>query len=108
MAIVRRHDKRLTVIFTVFICISAVMFILPTILTIANSFMTNSEISANYGAMISNMSEDKKTFISENVNLKFIPDEVTLSQYKSVLIMNSDYLMKFWNSVISVRPPFSR
>lgn len=104
MAIVRRHDKRLTVIFTVFICISAVMFILPTILTIANSFMTNSEISANYGAMISNMSEDKKTFISENVNLKFIPDEVTLSQYKSVLIMNSDYLMKFWNSVILTVP----
>ena len=61
--------------------------------------MTSNEINANYGAMLSNMTEDKKTFISTNVNLKFIPDKVTFDQYKAVLIQNSDYLMKFWNSV---------
>ena len=43
-------------------------------------------------------------FISENVNLKFIPDKVTFAQYKSVLILNSDYLLKFWNSVILTVP----
>ncbi len=100
----RKKEKVLNIIITVFVCFAAVMFILPTVLTIANSFMTSNEISANYGAMLDNMTEDKKTFISKDVNLKFIPDKVTLSQYKSVLITNSDYLMKFWNSVILTVP----
>lgn len=91
--------KKFNIILTVFIAFSALMFLMPTVLTIANSFMTSSEISANYGAMFSNMTSDQKTFISENVNLKFIPDKVTIDQYRSVLIMNSDYLLKFWTSV---------
>ncbi len=82
----------------------AVMFLLPTVLTIANSFMTSNEITANYGAMLGNMTDDKKTFISENVNLKFIPDKVTFDQYASVLFKSPDYLLKFWNSVILTVP----
>lgn len=89
---------------TVFIIFAAVLFLMPTVLTIANSFMTSTEISANYGSMFGNMTDDKKTFISENVNLKFIPDKVTFDQYKAVLILNSDYLIKFWNSVILTVP----
>ncbi len=100
----RKKEKALNIVITVFVCFAAVMFILPTVLTLANSFMTSNEISANYGSMLDNMTQDKKTFISGNVNLKFIPDKVTLSQYKSVLITNSDYLMKFWNSVILTVP----
>ncbi len=88
----------------IFILFAALMFLMPTVLTIANSFMTSNEISANYGAMFSNMTEKKKVFISDNVNLKFIPDKVTFDQYKAVLIQNSDYLMKFWNSVILTVP----
>ena len=95
----RRNRKIVNAIVTVFAFIAAAMFIMPTVLTIANSFMTSSEISANYGAMFSNMTSAQKTFISENVNLKFIPDKVTIDQYRSVLIMNSDYLLKFWTSV---------
>lgn len=91
-------------IFTVFICVSALLFIMPTVLTIANSFMTSSEISANYGAMLGNMTNEKKVFISENVNLKFIPDKATISQYKEVLFKNPEYLFKFWNSVILTVP----
>jgi len=87
-----------------FIILVAVAFLMPTILTFANSFMTSNEISANYGAMFSNMTESKKTFISSNVNLKFIPDKVTFDQYKAVLIQNSDYLLKFWNSVLLTVP----
>lgn len=91
-------------ILTVFICVSALLFIMPTVLTIANSFMTSSEISANYGAMLGNMTNEKKVFISENVNLKFIPDKATVSQYKEVLFKNPEYLFKFWNSVILTVP----
>lgn len=102
--IVRKQHRFLDISLTVFIAAAAVLFLMPTILTIANSFMTSNEISANYGAMFGNMSGDEKKFISENVNLKFIPDKVTIDQYKSVLIKNSDYLMKFWNSVILTVP----
>ena len=100
----KKKTKVFDAVFTVFAFVSALLFIMPTVLTFANSFMTSSEISANYGAMIENMSGEKKVFISQNVNLKFIPDKVTFEQYKSVLIKNSDYLIKFWNSVILVLP----
>ena len=40
----------------------------------------------------------------ETVNLKFIPDMVTFSQYITVLFKSPEYLMKFWNSVIYVVP----
>lgn len=100
----KRHSKTLDIIVFVFIVVVAALFLFPTVLTIANSFMTSNEITANYGAMLSNMTEDKKTFISNNVNLKFIPDKVTFAQYKAVLIQNSDYLLKFWNSVLLTVP----
>lgn len=100
----KKKERMLNIIITVFACIAAIMFLMPTILTIANSFMTSTEISANYGAMIENMTEDKKTFISENVNLKFFPDKVTFDQYKNVLLKNPDYLLKFWNSVALTVP----
>ncbi len=100
----KKKEHMLNAIITVFACIAAIMFLMPTILTIANSFMTSSEISANYGAMLENMTDDKKTFISENVNLKFLPDKVTFDQYKNVLLKNPDYLLKFWNSVALTVP----
>ena len=101
---VKNRSKALDIITFLFILLVAFMFLMPTVLTFANSFMTSNEISANYGAMFSNMTEDKKTFISSDVNLKFIPDKVTFDQYKAVLIQNSDYLMKFWNSVLLTVP----
>ncbi|MDE5854685.1 MAG: carbohydrate ABC transporter permease [Ruminococcus sp.] len=100
----RRKEKTLNIVITVFACVAAILFLMPTVLTIANSFMTSTEISANYGGMLSNMTDDKKTFISEDVNLKFLPDKVTFEQYKSVLFKSPDYLLKFWNSVMLTVP----
>ncbi len=101
---VKKQHRFLDISVGIFIAAAAVLFLMPTILTLANSFMTSNEISANYGAMFDNISGEDKKFISENVNLKFIPDKVTIDQYKSVLIKNSDYLMKFWNSIILTVP----
>ena len=102
---VRKNKQRVfTIMITVFACVAAVAFLLPTVLTIANSFMTSKEISANYGAMFGNMTEDSKTYISENVNLKFIPDRVSFSQFGSLLFKSPEYLLKFWNSVILTVP----
>ncbi|MEF9970884.1 MAG: carbohydrate ABC transporter permease [Oscillospiraceae bacterium] len=89
---------------TLLAALFAIAFLLPTVLTISNSFMSQSEISANYGAVFKNAEESKKTYVSEKVNLKFIPDKVTFSQYTTALIKSPDYLLKFWNSVILVVP----
>lgn len=82
----------------------AILFLMPIILTITNSFMASSEISSNYGQVFASSSTGGKTYISEKVNLKFIPDMVSFSQYITVLLKSPDYLFKFWNSVILVAP----
>lgn len=79
----------------------ALMFLLPTVLTVTNSFMTESEITSNYGMIFSTTSGG---YVSKTVNLKFIPDKVSLQQYISGLIKSPEYLLKFWNSVILVLP----
>ena len=77
----------------------AVLFLLPTVLTFTNSFMSESEIKSNYGMIFSTTSGG---FVSKTVNLKFIPDRVTLSQYITGLIKSPEYLLKLWNSILLV------
>lgn len=79
----------------------ALMFLLPTLLTITNSFMTQSEITANYGQVFDTGSNG---YIAKTINLKFIPDKVSFTQYITVLLRSPDYLLKFWNSVILTLP----
>ena len=40
----RKKEKALNIVITVFVCFAAVMFILPTVLTLANSFMPRNEV----------------------------------------------------------------
>lgn len=82
----------------------AVLFLMPIVLTVTNSFMSASEISSNYGQVFATTDTGGKTYISEKVNLKFIPDMVSFSQYITVLFKSPEYLFKFWNSVILVVP----
>ncbi len=82
----------------------AVTFLLPTVLTITNSFMTETELTANYGLIFESLNRGSTSYISETVNLKFIPDMVSFSQYAAVLFRSPEYLLKFWNSVILVVP----
>ena len=77
----------------------AVLFLLPTVLTITNSFMAESEIVSNYGMVFSTTSGG---FVSKTVNLKFIPDKVSFEQYLAGLIKSPDYLLKYWNSILLV------
>ncbi len=96
----RRQTRRRTIIAIVY----AFLFLMPTVLTFTNSFMTASEINANYGAIFASNNSGGKVFVSQTVNLKFIPDMVTFSQYATVLFKSPEYLIKFWNSVIYVVP----
>lgn len=100
----RRAEGRQTVRRTIAAVFFAFLFLTPTVLTFTNSFMTASEISANYGSIFAQNTSGGKVFVSEVVNLKFIPDMVTFSQYATVLFKSPEYLMKFWNSVIYVVP----
>ncbi|MBO5335967.1 MAG: carbohydrate ABC transporter permease [Lachnospiraceae bacterium] len=82
----------------------AILFLMPIVLTITNSFMSASEISANYGTVFATSDTGGKVYIAERVNLKFIPDMVSFSQYITVLLKSPEYLLKFWNSVVLVGP----
>jgi multiple sugar transport system permease protein len=66
--------------------------------------MSQTELSANYGMSFLQRPAGGKTYMAERVNLKFIPDKVSFSQYVTTLIKSPDYLLKFWNSVILVVP----
>ena len=79
----------------------AVLFLLPTVLTITNSFMSEAEIKSNYGMIFATTTGG---YVSKTVNLKFIPDKVTLSQYITGLIKSPEYLLKLWNSIPPERP----
>lgn len=78
---------------TVLLCILVCIFIYPMVFTICNSFMTESEITENYDT------KDK-----EYIDMKLIPEQVTIKQYYRILIKNPQYLFMFWNSVILVVP----
>ncbi|MCR5417564.1 MAG: carbohydrate ABC transporter permease [Lachnospiraceae bacterium] len=89
---------------------------MPIVLTIANSFMQESEITSNYGMIFESLTQQddsgwwgapkpqKSSYVSKSANLKFIPDMVSFKQYYTVLLQSPDYLLKFWNSVILVVP----
>ena len=89
---------------TVIAAFFAILFLMPIVLTITNSFMSSSEISANYGSVFATNDKGGKVYISEKVNLKFIPDIVSFSQYTTVLLKSPEYLLKFWNSAILTVP----
>ena len=82
----------------------AAMFLMPIVLTMTNSFMSQPEIKANYGQVFSTDAEGGRTYISNQIQLKFIPDMVSFSQYGTVLFKSVDYLQKFWVSVVLVVP----
>ena len=109
----KRRALCIKVLLTTLSAVMAIVFLTPILLTITNSFMTQDEITANYGAVFgsgeaetdANGNTKAQThYISEAVNLKFIPDMVSFKQYYTVLLNSPDYLLKFWNSVFLTVP----
>jgi multiple sugar transport system permease protein len=99
----RRRRKAVKIaLITIWCGVFAVLFLMPTVLTVTNSFMSESEITASYGTVFS--AADGSSYIAERVRLKFIPDMVTFKQYKTFLLESPEYLYKFWNSVFLVVP----
>ena len=64
---------------TVLAAVFAFLFLMPTVLTITNSFMTQSEITANYGQVFQNATDGKSyTIFFAYVILMLMPYQVTL------------------------------
>jgi len=99
-----RNEKIKIAIYTLICMMFALLFVAPVILTFTNSFMSPTEINANYGSIFATTDTGGKVFVSKTVNLKFIPDIVSFSQYFTALFKSPTYLEKFWNSVIYVVP----
>ena len=70
----------------------AFLFLMPTVLTITNSFMTQSEIAANYGQVFETAAEGGTSYISEKINLKFI----MLCRLKICCMMQNSILNRFY------------
>ena len=103
-ALTKERREMIRMVFrTVIAGFFAILFLMPIVLTITNSLMTVSEINANYGVIFAKKN-GVRVFISQTVNLKFIPDIISFSQYFKVLVMSPEYLMKFWNSVFYTVP----
>ena len=100
----KRIDDFKTVIVTTAAIVFAIIFLMPIILTITNSFMSASEIASNYGSIFATTEKGGKVFVSDKVNLKLIPDMITFAQYIAVLFKSPQYLLKFWNSVFYTVP----
>ncbi|SDW15433.1 carbohydrate ABC transporter permease [Paenibacillus sp. CF384] len=98
------HSIRSLTTLALFICLvfMSSILLIPIVLTVANSLMTPSEIAFNYGLLgkMTEASSHQRAF----VNLKIIPDQVSLEQYKTLLLEWPRFLHLFWNSAGLVAP----
>ena len=104
---VRKNRAPIIIKKTVIVVVSfivAIFFLLPTVLTFTNSFMSKAEIAADYGQIFATTESGGKVYIGKKVDLKLIPEMVTGEQYITVLFKSPDYLFKFWNSVFYAVP----
>ena len=77
----------------------AAAFLLPTLLTLADSFFDSQEIRDSYGLIF-----EEEHYVTRLVELKFLPERLNLTQYSELLRAKPDYFMKLWNSVVLVVP----
>jgi len=85
----------------------SVLALIPIFFTFLNSFMSSEEIISNYSVIFQSMSghaSSGASYLSRTPVLKLIPEEVTISQYTTLLFMNPTYLFKFWNSLVLTLP----
>ena len=88
---------------TVLLLLLAAAVLLPTLLTIAGSFMPQEELTRHYGAVFDSLGANG-TYIEQEVHLQLLSEDFTLQQYFTVLLQSPDYLLKFWGSVFLVAP----
>jgi multiple sugar transport system permease protein len=86
------------IILTIFIGTIALIFIMPLLITLFNSFMEPNEVENQYNLIIKGIESDNFG------GLKIIPNWISFKQYYQILINKPKYLSLFWNSVFIVCP----
>lgn len=93
------------ILLTLIVAVLAVVFVFPLVLTVADSFMSEQEITDNYGMVAaSDSTSDREDSDLTYANLKLVPDEAVIDQYYEVLVKKMQFIFMFWNSVKIVVP----
>lgn len=100
MQVIKAVQKALL---TAFLGVIGLLLLFPVVITFTNSLMTEQELEINYG-VIGKLTEVTSTGAGTFVNLKWVPDQVTLEQYGRLLVYTPKYLVMFWNSAGLVLP----
>lgn len=82
--------KKIKIKYILFLFIT-IIYMIPLLVTLTNSFMSSKEVERNYS--VDSLSNE------EYVEMNFVPEKVTLSQYGRLLFESPVYLNMFWNSV---------
>lgn len=90
------------IILTIILLTISLLMLFPLILTVTNSFMSDTELAEAYDADLEVSTTG--TSIYKYIALKLIPDSVVLTQYYEVLIAKQKFLRMFWNSLFIVLP----
>jgi multiple sugar transport system permease protein len=96
-------DRVKRIIITAILSFMVIVFLFPLVLTITNSFMSETEIANSYD-MIDSKNSNTNDATSKYAIMKLIPDVVVIEQYYNVLIKKSQFLFMFWNSLFIVLP----
>ncbi len=97
-----KSHKTGRILLTALLALVAVGFLLPTVLTVTNAFMTQEELTERYGAVFDSLGGSG--YVSDGVRLRLIPRDFTIKQFFDVLLQSPTYLLKFWNSILLVVP----
>lgn len=89
---------------TAFAAFPAILVILPLVITLTNSLMSEAEIHYSYFAPLTQVQRPGLGTDALYHGIKLIPDLATINQYYSVLIHKTHYHFLFWNSVGIVVP----
>jgi len=92
------------ILLTMLTVIPAISAILPLVITITNSLMSEAEINYSYFAVPAKNSDLNAASGALYHGIKLIPDLATINQYYSVLIHKTQYHFLFWNSIRVVVP----
>lgn len=99
------YSKRSSYFANCFTIIMGLLFLLPIIFIISNSFMGDLEIISRYTKDITQYNATDLTANGMHfVNMGFIPDNPTISRYLDVLFKNPKYLKAYLNSILIVVP----
>ena len=84
---------------------SALLSLLPIIFMFSNSFMSSTEAEMRYTSQITPLTSlgltDERMHY---VEMTFVPDLITFSSYRRILVQNPTHLRFLWNSIVLAVP----